>query len=130
MDGRYNLLNKLSVDIFQTQKFRGSSYIETPSKFKHAKCGLVKLQNNDQQYLNKTVCCIIRARRKYYKVSVLNKIEDQYSFKDNAFPVNYEDIDIFQHDNKICVMALEIDDEETVALSLQSDYKYILNDTV
>ena len=60
----------------------------------------------------------------------MNKIENQYSFKVNAFPVSYKDIDIFQHDNKICVMALEIDDEETVALSLQSDYKYILNDTV
>ena len=60
----------------------------------------------------------------------MNKIEDQYSFQDNAFPVNYEDIDIFQHDNKICVMAFEIDDEETVALSLQSDYTNILNDTV
>ena len=71
-----------------------------------------------------------QSQKKYYKVSVLNKIEDQYSFKDNAFPVSYEDIDMFQHDNKICVMAFEIDDEQTVALSLQSDYKYILYDTV
>ena len=60
---------------------------------------------------------------KYYKVSVLNKIEDKFSFKDNAFPVSYEDIDIFQPDNKICVMAFEVDDEETVALSLHGDYK-------
>ena len=69
-------------------------------------------------------------KEKDYKVSVLKKIEDKYSFKDNAFPVSYEDIDIFQPDNKICVMAFEVDGEETVALSLQGDYRYILNVTV
>ena len=30
-------INKLCVDIFQTKHLRGSSYIETPIKFKHAK---------------------------------------------------------------------------------------------
>ena len=40
---------KLCVDIFQTRDLRGSSYIETPSKFKHSRCGLVNIQNNDQQ---------------------------------------------------------------------------------
>ena len=130
MDGSYNLLNKLSVDIFQTQSSRGSSYIETPSKFKHAKCGLVKPSKQWSTVFETKLYVASSEPEKYYKVSVLNKIENQYSFKVNAFPVSYEDIDISQHDNKICVMAFEIDDEETVALSLHSDYTYILNDTV
>ena len=37
--------------------------------------------------------------------------------KDNACPVRYEDIDIFQHVNKIWVVVCEIDDEETVVIS-------------
>ena len=48
-DGRYNLLNKLSVDIFQTRDLSGSGYIETPNKLKHAKCGWVNIQNNNQK---------------------------------------------------------------------------------
>ena len=47
----------------------------------------------------------------------MNKIENQYSFKVNAFPVSYEDIDIFQDAKKICVMVYEIDDADTVVLS-------------
>ena len=37
-----------------------------------------------------------------YWVSVLNKIEDTSSSKDNAFPVNYEDIYIFQDAKNMC----------------------------
>ena len=42
-------INKSCVDIFQTRDLRGSSSIATPSKFKHARCGLVNIQSNDQQ---------------------------------------------------------------------------------
>ena len=50
-------------------------------------------------------------------VSVLNKIADIYSFENIAFPVSYEDIDIFQSLNTICVMAYKLDHEDTVVLS-------------
>ena len=53
MDGRYNKLNKLSVGIFQSRDLRGSSYIETPSKLKHAKCGLVNIQKKSTVFENK-----------------------------------------------------------------------------
>ena len=46
-------INMLCVDIFQTRDIRGSSYIETPCKFKHAKCGLANIQKHDQQCLKK-----------------------------------------------------------------------------
>ena len=37
--------------------------------------------------------------------------------KDNASPVRYENIDIFQHVIKIWAMVCETDDEETVVIS-------------
>ena len=81
MDGRYNKLNKLSVGIFQRRDLRGSSYIETPSKLKHAKCGLVDIQKN-QQCL-KTNCMLHHQseNKKDYRVSVLENIEDKYYYK-------------------------------------------------
>ena len=69
-------------------------------------------------------------KKKNCMVSVLNKIANIYSNEDIAFPVSYEDIDMFQSSNKICVMAYELDCEEIVALSKHGDYKYILNDIV
>ena len=118
MDGRYNKLNKLSVGIFQRRDLRGSSYIETPSKLKHAKCGLVDIQTMINSVWKQTVCCIIRARKnKDYRVTVLERLKTIIIIKDNACPVRYEDIDIFQHVNKIWVVVCEIDDEETVVIS-------------
>ena len=58
------------------------------------------------------------------------KNEDTYSYERIAFPVHYEDIEIFQDVNRVCVMVHENDDEETVALFKHGDYKYILNDIV
>ena len=63
-------------------------------------------------------------------VSVLKKVADIYSYEDIAFPVSYEDIDIFQSFSKICVMAFKFDHEDIVVLSEQGDYKYILTDVV
>ena len=47
-------------------------------------------------------------------VSVLKKVADIYSYEDIAIPVSYEDIDIFQSFNKICVMAYKLDHEDIV----------------
>ena len=37
-------ITNLCVDIFQTRDLRSSIYIEIPSKFKNANCGLVNIQ--------------------------------------------------------------------------------------
>ena len=66
---------------------------------------------------NKLYVASSEREEKYYRVSVLKKIEYKYYYIDNAFPVRYEDIDIFQNVNKIWVMVCEIDDEETVVIS-------------
>ena len=89
-------INKLCVDIFQTRDLRGSSYIETPSKLKNAKCRLVNIQNNDQQCFK--YCLLYHQSEKinnYYTVIALTKIEDKYSYADISFPVCYADIDTF-----------------------------------
>ena len=118
MDVRYNKLNRLSVGIFQSRDLRGSSYIETPSKLKHAKCGLVDIQKMINSVWKQTVCCIIRARiNKDYRVTVLERLKTNIIIKDNASPVRYENIDIFQHVIKIWAMVCETDDEETVVIS-------------
>ena len=44
----------------------------------------------------------------------MTKIEDTYAYEDIAFPVSYEDNDIFQDIHKICVMVYKIYDKEYV----------------
>ena len=93
-------------------------------------CRLVNIQNNSQECLK---FCLLHHRiekKSNYMVSVLYKIADIYSFENIAFPVSYEDIDIFQSLNKICVMAYKLDHEDILVLSKQGDYKYILKNIV
>ena len=37
------------IDIYETNPIRGSSYIPTPPKFNNSRCGLINIQNDDQE---------------------------------------------------------------------------------
>ncbi len=36
-------IDKLAIDVFETKPIRASSYIPTPVKYSHSKCGLVNI---------------------------------------------------------------------------------------
>ncbi|MFM7986828.1 MAG: hypothetical protein ACKPKO_46695 [Candidatus Fonsibacter sp.] len=37
-------IDKLAIDAFETKPIRASSYIPTPAKYSHSKCGLVNIK--------------------------------------------------------------------------------------
>ena len=46
--GLSKMLN-IFIDIYETNPIRGSSYIPTPPKFNNSRCGLINIQNDDQE---------------------------------------------------------------------------------
>ena len=42
-------VKSVSADVAQTNPARGSSYIPTPERFAHPKCGLINIRNTDQR---------------------------------------------------------------------------------
>ena len=52
---------KLAIDMFEIRVARGSSYIPTPERYAHAKCGLINIQNKDQECLRWLPRQLIRA---------------------------------------------------------------------
>ena len=43
-----NFLN-IFIDIYETKPIRAASYIPTPQKFNNSRCGLINIQNDDQE---------------------------------------------------------------------------------
>ena len=37
------------IETYKKKPVRGSSYIPTPDKYNHPKCGLINIQNEDQE---------------------------------------------------------------------------------
>ena len=108
---KITFIDKLCVDKIPKLNFvSNSSYIETPSKFKQPKCGLVNIQNNDQQCFK--ILYVISSERQEnndFRVSALKKNNILMKI---FFPVNYEDMVIFQEVNNISVMAYGMVDDD------------------
>ena len=41
--------NSIFIDVYETSPIRAASYIPTPPKYNNAKCGLINIQNDDQE---------------------------------------------------------------------------------
>jgi hypothetical protein len=89
---------QFSVSCFTIKPPRASSYIKTPTKYAHNKCGLVNIKN---EYDNKCFkwCMLYHQTQQVnndFRTSVLSKIDDKYDYTDITFPVDYSDIRIFE----------------------------------
>ena len=107
------------IVMYSQKPARGSSYIETPAKFKNSKCGLVNIQNNDNECFK--YCLLYHQSNKLKhadRVSVLKKIEDKYNWSGINFPASFSDIQKFEDMNKICINVYGITDEQVHPLYL------------
>ena len=109
---------------------RGSSYIPTPEKYANPKCGLINIQNKDQE--------CFRWCMKYHqagkiahgeRTTVLEKITDNYIYN-ISYPTTFEDINKFEIDNQVSVFVYYINDDNSIRTEKKGNEDYILKDVV
>ena len=89
--------DNIYINIYNIRKIRGSSYIPTPEKFSNPKCGLVNIQNDDQECFR---WCMLyhqsKQQKNDHRITVLKKINDKYDYKDIDFPTDTDDLYRFE----------------------------------
>jgi hypothetical protein len=110
-----NTFNNIKIESYQTKVSRGSSYIKTPDKFSNSRCGLINIQNEDQECFR---WCLKYHQSKQKKnddrISVLKNIEDKYNYEGIEFPVTFDDITKFEDNNQVCIFVYYIDDDNNI----------------
>jgi hypothetical protein len=122
----------LAIDIFETKPLRASSYIPTPERFSSPKCGLVNIQNKDQECFRWCMKYHQSAKsQNCYRTTALAKLHDRFDYGDMEFPADYNSIEQFEHLNKVCIFIYTYDEEKNeVVVEKQGKTEYILNDCI
>ena len=92
---------------------RGSSYLPTPERWKHPKCGLINIQNHDQECFK---WCMLyhqsEQKEKTHRITSLAKIIDKYDYTDINFPISYDEVTLFEDTNKLTINIWKVGDDE------------------
>ena len=105
-------INSLFVEIFEIKPARGSSYIPTPEKYQNAKCGIINIRNEDQECFK--WCMKYHQTKKSdhdSRITVLKKVNDKYNYDNMNFPAGYDDIETFEHNNKVAVFVYTLSND-------------------
>ena len=133
-----------SIDSWQVDRFiyviiscytvkppRASSYIPTPEPYNNPKCGLVNIKNNDNNCFS---WCMKYHQTNQVKnddrISVLNKVEDKYNYDNVNMPASYDDVKIFEDNNKVCVNIYVIGEHDTIILDYMGNIEHIKNNII
>ena len=121
-----------AVDIFETRPVRGSSYIPTPARYAHPKCGLINIHNTDQECFR---WCMRYHQSKKQKnddrITALQKLTDKYDYTGIDFPTSYDDIEKFEETNNVCIYVYKIDEEsDDIVAEKPGRAQYLLNDCI
>ena len=102
----------LHIDIYQVVPLRAASYTATPEKFSNAKCGLINIQNEDNECFKWCMLYHQSAKNKNdHRVSALKKVKNKYDFTGITFPTSIDDICKFENLNKVCIYIYEISEK-------------------
>ena len=124
-------IDQIIIVIYQTQKSTGSSYIPTPTPYSNARCGLNNVQNDGDKCFYWCVKYHSTAKEKHYdRVSVLKKLEDKYNFEGVDYPASYDDIKVFEENNKVGVVVYGMDEEKAIVKEYHGNKDYLLNDRI
>ena len=106
---------KLVIHGLTIKPERGGSYIPTPEKYSNPKCGLINIQNDDNECFK---WCMKYHQTKRGKncdrITVLKKVEDKYDYSGVDFPTSYDDIRAFEENNEVAVFIYYIDSENNI----------------
>ena len=91
---------------------RGSSYIITPTKWRHPKCGLINIQNHDQECFR---WCMLyhqsEQKEKSHRTTALAKLTEKCDYTGITFPISYDHITAFEHMNSLTINVWKEDEE-------------------
>ena len=118
--------NYIFVDCLTIKPQRASSYIPTPVKYLHSRCGLIQTRSALGGVWN----IISQPKFKHNdRTTVLQKIHDKYNYN-ISYPTTFEDIDRFAIDNQVSVFVYYISDDDSIRTKKRANPDYILNDVV
>ena len=111
-------IKNLFANTHTLKYLRGSSYLPTPDRMNHPKCGLINPRNTDQRCFKYCMLYHQSPQLKHSdRITVLDKIEDKYNYGQLSYPTSLDDIRQFEEDNKITVNVLCLDSENNRNLS-------------
>ena len=64
------------------------------------------------------------------RISVLNKVEDKYNYDNVNMPASYDDVKIFEDNNKVCVNIYVIGEHDTIILDYMGNIEHIKNNII
>ena len=128
----WNLFQILTLFIkgFTIKPLRASSYIPTPEKYNHPRCGLINIQNKDQECFK--WCCKYHQSTKVKnndRISVLRQLDDKYDYSNVNFPSTFDDIATFEENNKVSVFVYYVDENE-IRIEKEGNRQYVPNDRI
>ena len=125
------ILDVVYLKSFTTKPVRGSSWIPTPDKYSNAKCGLINIQNPDDECLR--WCAIYHQsdkKEKSHRVSALKKVDDKYNYDNVNFPAALQDIEQFEINNNISVFVYSVNDKDEIYREKLGNPDYFTNDVM
>ena len=118
-------------DIFKIQPLRSGSYIPTPSRYSNPKCGLINIQNDDQLCFKWCMRYHQSPKGKHDdRTTALRKYQDSYNYDNISYPASYEDIAIFEENNKVCIYVYSTDNNSDIICEYVGKTEYIMNDII
>jgi hypothetical protein len=64
------------------------------------------------------------------RISALKKLEDKYNFEGVDYPTSYDDIKVFEENNKVGVVVYVIDEEKSISKEYHGNKDYLLNERI
>ena len=104
------------------RKKKGGSYLPTPTQLAHSKCGLINIQNHDQECFKWCMKYHQTGQTKNdHRLTILQKMEDKYDWTDITFPISFDQITTFENNNKVTMNIWEIAEDGKTYLTKQGN---------
>jgi hypothetical protein len=103
-------IKTLYIKVYKIKPPRGSSYIPTPAPYNTSRSGLINIQNDDEECF-KWCMKYHQSRQEKHddRISRLKQVDDKFDYTDVSYPVSFDDIKVFEHNNKVAVFVYYID---------------------
>ena len=71
-----------------------------------------------------------QTRKNNDRLTVFKKLEDKYNYEGVNYPASYDDIKIFEENNKIGVVVYAIDEKNSIIKEYHGNKEYLLNERI
>jgi hypothetical protein len=108
-------IKSLSIKVYKIKPSRGSSYIPTPSPYNNSRCGLINIQNDDEECFKWCMKYHQSQQEKHDdRLSKLKQVKDKFDYTGLSYPVSFEDIKIFENNNKVSIFIYYIEEDNSI----------------